>query len=445
MSALTKRRKVTKFNPDAIKGGRLQVPRTALRFAAEVQFSDEPSGDENVIPVSIVARSGNALQHFWFGKCIHDLEGMRPASAKLPFDYCHDDREVLGFSDSQEVTDAGLVMHGALIPFKKNDRVDEVVSKANNGFEWQASIYFDIDELVLEFVPEGESVEVNGQDFEGPGVIFREWMLRGAAICPYGYDPNTSVQLSSSGDDEIAIHVLETPIVAKKPAKKTQLNKPAPNRHERRKATSLAAKKNAKPNGKIAAVKPAAKPAKSAAKLAADEDDEGDDEGEQDADAEEMDADDEGDGDETEGDCDCEGEEDCDCDDDDDVGEEDEELDADDDEAGKHSAKKRKGKLSPAQREAKRFVNAFGDIGGRWYAEGLSFEQAQVKFNKQTRKENARLQKQVDDQSAQLSALRGEEEPVSGGADSGGNDRVATNGLSGGLAKFAATLKMPKH
>jgi hypothetical protein len=32
---------------------------------------------------------------------------------------------------------------------------------------------------------------VNGYQFEGPGIIVREWPLRGVAICPYGADANT--------------------------------------------------------------------------------------------------------------------------------------------------------------------------------------------------------------------------------------------------------------
>lgn len=434
MSTLTKSRKKTQFNPSEIKDGRLKVPAAALRFGAEVQFADQPAEAQgDVIPVSILARSGNALQHWWFGKCIHDLTGMQPASAKLPFDYCHDDREVLGFSDSQEVTDDGLVMHGALLPFKDGDRVDEIVSKANRGAEWQASIYFDADNLVLEYVPDGMSVDVNGQTFDGPGVVFRQWVLRGAAICPYGYDSQTSVQFSNQGD-ELAVSVQE-PLMATKP-KKTALSKPAPNRHDRRKAASLA--KGSKPKTAPAA----GALTKSKTKLEASEEDD-DDEDVAEASAEEMDDDPEADS-EAEDACECAGEEGCECDEKDD---EEDPVEMDDDEAGKQKAAK-----LATRKEAQRFVTAFGaSLGGKWFAQGLTFEQAQSKFNAALLQQNKKLKSRVGELSAQVTALGGEEEPVSfTPADEkpgkAAPARVAkfSGHLPAGAAKFAASLKLPK-
>lgn len=46
---------------------------------------------------------------------------------------------------------------------------------------------------------DGEIAPVNGYDFEGPGVIIREWPLRGVAICPYGADANTESAALSTG------------------------------------------------------------------------------------------------------------------------------------------------------------------------------------------------------------------------------------------------------
>ncbi len=446
---MSKLPKANRFEPSQIDNGSLKIPRTALRFDADVEIKD--SKTSGTIPISLRARSGNVLNHWYFGRCVHDFAGMRPASAKLPFDYCHLDTEVLGYSDSQDVSD-GLVMHGVLIPFKKKDRVDEVVTKAAAGFEWQGSIYFDIDELILEYVPEGMTSPVNGGMFEGPGVIFRDWMLRGAAICPYGYDPNTSAQFSNQGD-EIAVSFVSKGSVAM--AKKITKGKLSPNRHDRRKAAALAAKPAAKPKGKLAAAKPVSKPAKPS-KFAADEGDEDDDEEEEELEAEEMEADDEGeaepeDGTETEGDCDCEGEEDCECDEEEDAEEGPvEEMESDEGEQsakGKHSAKKpNKAKLSAAQKEAQRFITAFGAQGGVWYAEGLSFDQAQTRFNKSIRDENAKLKKKVGKLSTQLAEMRGEDEPLSAtpAEERGGKGGKSKqfNGLTSGAAKFAANIKI---
>jgi hypothetical protein len=37
---------------------------------------------------------------------------------------------------------------------------------------------------------------VNGFQFAGPGIVIREWPLRGVAVCPYGADMNTRSELA---------------------------------------------------------------------------------------------------------------------------------------------------------------------------------------------------------------------------------------------------------
>lgn len=453
------RQAVARFDAAAINGGRLTIPRAALRFDADADVAEE-ADDDGTVAVSMRARSNAVLDHWFFGRIVHDFEGMRPASPKLPFDYCHNEAEVLGYSDEQEIDETGLIMRGRLIPFTKTDRASEVIHKASRGMEYQGSIYFDPFELVLEFVPQDQAAEVNGDTFEGPGVIARQWMLRGAAVCPYGYDPNTAVALTQSpGEaDAVAVSFMESPAMAQK----TKFAKKAtPNRHERRKAAALTGKKKpaAKPAAatKHAAKRPAAKPK---TRFEAPEDDE-DDEDEAELEGDDEDADDVEDPTDTEtaedeaADCDCAGEEGCECDEEEE-GEEPVAMEGDDGDAPEdeeeptkqRAGKKTAGKLSPAQKEAQRFVTAFGPQGGVWYARGLSFTQAQSKFNAATAAENAALKKQVASQAAQLNALRGESDPVTFEPEEAGKKKKAgakqMNGLTAGMSKFASAIKLPK-
>ncbi|MEA2491845.1 MAG: hypothetical protein QOH21_3637, partial [Acidobacteriota bacterium] len=237
-----KPRPAVRFDAAAIASGKAKVPAAALRFEADVDIND--AGGDGNIPVTVRARSGNVLKHWYWGAIVHDFAGMRAASAQLPFDYCHREDEVLGYSDQQDVSSGELVMTGVLIPFKAEDRVDEITHKSANGFQYQASIYFDPDELILEYVPEGFTAAVNDGQVEGPCIIARQWMLRGAALCPYGKDPNTSAQFSASQPgDEVAVCFQEPG--SQEPSamttKKTKLSAAKPNRHERRKAAALSA------------------------------------------------------------------------------------------------------------------------------------------------------------------------------------------------------------
>jgi hypothetical protein len=125
------------------------------------------------------------------------MAGFKPAAPSVPLDYCHNDSEIVGVLDEFKPTDDGLDCSGRIVPFTEHDRASEVDYKSRQGVPYQASIYFDPDNLVIEQLGQGAKTKVNGYELEGPAIIFREWMLRGVAVCPYGYDVNTSTRLSA--------------------------------------------------------------------------------------------------------------------------------------------------------------------------------------------------------------------------------------------------------
>jgi len=92
-----------------------------------------------------------------------------------------------------------------------------VMFKMREGVPYEASIFFGGDGIKLEEVPEGATLTVNGRAFQGPGVVIREWPLRGIAICPYGADQNTESAALSSGETVAATLVppTQTPIEPK--------------------------------------------------------------------------------------------------------------------------------------------------------------------------------------------------------------------------------------
>jgi hypothetical protein len=73
------------------------------------------------------------------------------------------------------------------------------------GVPYEASIFFGGDGIKLENVPTGKTVDVNGMEFAGPGVVVREWPLRGIAICPYGADENTQSMAFAEGKTVSAV------------------------------------------------------------------------------------------------------------------------------------------------------------------------------------------------------------------------------------------------
>lgn len=180
-----------------------QVPAAALQFSVG-EFELASNGESaRSAPFRMVARTGQPIEHWFWGNVVHDLSGMRMHKSRVPIDYNHDSGEIIGYANHFDSESGDLVVTGALVPFKDSDRATEVIHKQREGVPYEASINFGGDGIRMERVQEGATAHVNGYEFSGPGVIIREWPLRGIAVCPYGADANTSTQLASG--DQITI------------------------------------------------------------------------------------------------------------------------------------------------------------------------------------------------------------------------------------------------
>jgi hypothetical protein len=176
-----------------------RIPAGACVLAVgEFELGDNGENAKTA-PVRLVARSGKPIQHWFWGNVVHDLAGMHLHKSRVAIDYVHDEKEIVGYLNKFDSSSGDLVTSGALVPFKDSDRATEIVHKMRAGVPYEASINFGGDGIKIEDVPEGMVAQVNGYQFAGPGIIVREWPLRGVAICPYGADANTE-SASLSGD-----------------------------------------------------------------------------------------------------------------------------------------------------------------------------------------------------------------------------------------------------
>lgn len=174
------------------------APAAAMLFnLGKVQFADSTGTDSKKVPIKLLGRTGQPIQHWYWGNVVHDMAGMKLAKDTLPLDYCHFPDEVLGYLDHFDVSSGDLVATGELVLFADDDRASEVAFKAKEGVPYEASINFAGGAMRLEEIDAGITVKVNGNDVTGPALIIREWTLRGIAVCPYGADMNTNTQLSA--------------------------------------------------------------------------------------------------------------------------------------------------------------------------------------------------------------------------------------------------------
>ena len=183
---------------------RENVPASACQFTADVDVSDANGKKADTYPFSMTARRGNAIDHPYWGRIVHDLEGMHLARGRVSVDLDHDPKRVVGYANRFDVSTGDLKVSGALVPYG-DDAAKELLYKASKGVPYEASISFGGSNIELEQVEEGESVEVNNTTFDGPGVVVRSWPLRSIGIVQSGADQWTATEFSAETEDSISV------------------------------------------------------------------------------------------------------------------------------------------------------------------------------------------------------------------------------------------------
>lgn len=181
-----------------------RVPRQALRFGVGSPFTFAEPADEaaSVFPFAMQVRSAQPIEHWYWGRIVHDLSGVTPRGPAISIDWQHWSDEIIGYADKFAADESGLQIAGNLISLEPGDRAHQVYRLSKNGVPFEGSIDWDDPSTEIEFVGEGATAEVNGVSVEGPIHIVRKWKLNGAAVCRYGADSNTRTQLSDSSPEE---------------------------------------------------------------------------------------------------------------------------------------------------------------------------------------------------------------------------------------------------
>ena len=186
------------------------VPASALRFAAgSVHFDGfsaaGATGSAGAVPpphdVDLVLRTAAPVQHPYWGSFCHDFAGMTAHKDTFALDYCHNPDELVGHFSHLDASSGELRAKGTVVPFQADDRASEILHRAAAGTPYEASIMCDPD-MTVEQLDEGECANVNGRQLNGPAVIARRWALRGAALCPAGKDKYTSAAFSAAAENE---------------------------------------------------------------------------------------------------------------------------------------------------------------------------------------------------------------------------------------------------
>lgn len=176
------------------------APRRAFQFEASSPFELAEGGENGSCPIEMLARTGDAIPHWYWGNIVHDFAGMRHRKS-IPVDYEHLTSDPIGVINSFEIRNGDLYLLGSIESIEPGDAADKLMKKRSRGIPYQASIFFDPETLELEYIPQEMSAEVNGRNVDGPAVVVRSWDLRGVAVTPHGKDIGTESVFSASQAD----------------------------------------------------------------------------------------------------------------------------------------------------------------------------------------------------------------------------------------------------
>lgn len=183
----------------ALTPGAHTAPADAFRSqaAVELQFA-EGEGATKTARVRILARTAEPIDHWYWGRLIHDMSGMT-AKQRIPLDWCHWWDVNVGYADEIEADEeSGVVLTGVIVSIRDDDQAAEILARGKAGVPYEASIDW-TGAQKLEVLDSGMTAECNGRTIEGPCVIVREWTLKATAICPFGADPGTETKFSRAG------------------------------------------------------------------------------------------------------------------------------------------------------------------------------------------------------------------------------------------------------
>jgi hypothetical protein len=187
--------------------GKLSIPVAACRLMADVSIDDNGEGAKTA-PIKILARSGEPVSHPDLEyPILHDFDTMQtPTKGRVPVDWCHDPAiPAFGFCNKFDTGDGQLLASGALVSTDPHDFAASLMNKSREGVPFQASIDWRGGNPEILMLAEGQTANFNGKERQGPMYIARNWPLSGIALCNHGVDENTSAQFAAGNTIELTV------------------------------------------------------------------------------------------------------------------------------------------------------------------------------------------------------------------------------------------------
>jgi hypothetical protein len=146
---------------------------------------------------NMVAYTGGPMRVAgWYDPVVVDLSGLAISAQAKPIFFGHEQDldSLVGQTNSIKVADGQLLATGDILG--ESDRVKQILTLADKGFKWQASIGARAEKS--ERLSEDQTAKVNGRQVTGPAMIIRKATLGEISFVMLGADDQTSAQIAAN-------------------------------------------------------------------------------------------------------------------------------------------------------------------------------------------------------------------------------------------------------
>jgi len=186
-----------------------KAPRKACIFNedSEVSFADVGGAGNSF---KILGYSGKIIKNHWYwGALALDLKGLKFYKSRLAVLESHSKFDRIGFTTKQEIK-KDVRFEGE---FLDNVNAQQMKKDIQAGFPMEASLF--CPPSIIERVMDGASTKVNGHVMKGPGVVFREAVIKEVSMCVFGLDTNTKSSANADVEkQEIEFSLMENSIMS---------------------------------------------------------------------------------------------------------------------------------------------------------------------------------------------------------------------------------------
>jgi len=189
----------SKFSEDPKKSKMQEIPNGALRLVqtGEDCFAfAENIGEEKQLKMTVYS-GGVIKDHWYWSNLVIDLDGMKFSRSKYPVLENHNTNAKIGFT-GKPIVNGSIVLDPKKTKFVNTEESRKFQETSSEGFPYQASMY--AVPSSVERIEEGESAEVNGFTFKGPGSIWRKSEFQEASVCVFGWDKQTESSVFSKNE-----------------------------------------------------------------------------------------------------------------------------------------------------------------------------------------------------------------------------------------------------